>query len=528
EHDLAEFLKGEQRDTCQHVRVRHGKVHNLQDVKEEQDQVENTTQNVSKCNRNNWKSHPPGKRSLGRPFKQEDDTASNGEVTRESPDISALLQRVSSARPHIPRSRSSLAQYTNPQHLVPEKLNRRAHSSLDKPRIRRPPEVEVLLRPDNMNFGSQTDIHIYILQGGSTLLNQLQSCWCARLLSSTLEIAERKTTALTGGRDTRKLERVYEHFKRELLDPNNSADHSFDLLQELHVGLQRNPDLKKIFWKDQMLYHYLTQRLQMALMSEHTDDSDNILTERTEELECAALALDILLLTLQDSDSVQDKVQMFLFNSGSMLKRLLLLMVMPPHIPLRYRNTCSHMLEDFHEFSSSGWSNLPEAEVNYHHLIIILFIMFSLLRINSKYLIRLLAEVTNISTAILYELLLTLRNFVHNNPNLKINKLLEGVALECHLKRSVTQLLAMLFPPQAHRLKPLEAVLVYQHFYVLKCLMENLSRVRDYIQEQFQEEFRYYIHWSRVGRKLSDNYPIKRLLQQLVDGVHQLASTKYS
>ena len=61
---------------------------------------------------------------------------------------------------------------------------------------------------------------------------------------------------------------------------------------------------------------------------------------------------------------------------------------------------------------------------------------------------------------------------------------------ECHLKRSVTQLLAMLFPPQAHRLKPLEAVLVYQHFYVLKCLMENLSQVRSYVQEQFQEEFR--------------------------------------
>ncbi|PSN55469.1 hypothetical protein C0J52_02598 [Blattella germanica] len=64
------------------------------------------------------------------------------------------------------------------------------------------------------------------------------------------------------------------------------------------------------------------------------------------------------------------------------------------------------MLEDFHEFCSSGWNNLPEAE-----------------------LIKLLAEVTNISTAILYELLLTLRNLINNNSNLKLTKLLEGVAL---------------------------------------------------------------------------------------------------
>ena len=112
-----------------------------------------------------------------------------------------------------------------------------------------------------------------------------------------------------------------------------------------------------------MLYHFLTQRLQMMLAGEHAQGSDHVLRERTEELECAALALDILLLALQDSDRMQDKLQMFLFNSGSMLKRLLLLMVIPPHIPLPYHNTCSHMLEDFHEFSSSGWNNLPEAEV---------------------------------------------------------------------------------------------------------------------------------------------------------------------
>jgi hypothetical protein len=46
-------------------------------------------------------------------------------------------------------------------------------------------------------------------------------------------------------------------------------------------------------------------------------------------------------------------------------------------------------------------------------------------------LIKLMAEVTNISTAILYELLLTLHKLIQNNPALQLTKLLEGVAVVC-------------------------------------------------------------------------------------------------
>jgi hypothetical protein len=44
-------------------------------------------------------------------------------------------------------------------------------------------------------------------------------------------------------------------------------------------------------------------------------------------------------------------------------------------------------------------------------------------------LIKMLAEVTNVSTAILYELLLTLQKMNRNNSALRLTKLLDGVAL---------------------------------------------------------------------------------------------------
>jgi hypothetical protein len=183
-------------------------------------------------------------------------------------------------------------------------------------------------------------------------------------------------------------------------------------------------------------------------------------------------------------------------------------------------------------------------------------------------LIKVLAEVTNISTAILYELLLTLQHMVQNNSALKLSKLLDGVALvcispskracpltgaqtagwggpgtyisqqqslsinwwfspwqlnwaptstncsnimmtsfteptiqlidtvllcpqECYMKRSVSQLLGLLSPPSAHILTPMEAVLIYQHLSVLKFIMESISSIQDYVQEQFEEEFRF-------------------------------------
>jgi hypothetical protein len=62
-----------------------------------------------------------------------------------------------------------------------------------------------------------------------------------------------------------------------------------------------------------MLYHFLTQRLQLLLLEPNdppgTLDPRSVLPARTEELEMAVLLLDILLATLQDSNCISDKIQ---------------------------------------------------------------------------------------------------------------------------------------------------------------------------------------------------------------------------
>jgi hypothetical protein len=72
--------------------------------------------------------------------------------------------------------------------------------------------------------------------------------------SSTLELESSQTGGLPGGRDVQHPETVYQHYKRELLEPNISHEHSFSLLQELHASLQLHADLKKYFWKARECY----------------------------------------------------------------------------------------------------------------------------------------------------------------------------------------------------------------------------------------------------------------------------------
>jgi hypothetical protein len=65
--------------------------------------------------------------------------------------------------------------------------------------------------------------------------------------------------------------------------------------------------------QDQMLFHFLTQRLHLLLLEPDNTpaglDPQNILPARIEELELAALLLDILLATLRDSNCISDKIQ---------------------------------------------------------------------------------------------------------------------------------------------------------------------------------------------------------------------------
>jgi hypothetical protein len=83
--------------------------------------------------------------------------------------------------------------------------------------------------------------------------------------SSTLELGGSQCGGLGEGRDLQCLETVYQRYKTQLLNPDNSTNHSFTLLQQLHMGLQQHTDLKKVFWKASGVVHPVSQTRFMTL-----------------------------------------------------------------------------------------------------------------------------------------------------------------------------------------------------------------------------------------------------------------------
>nr|CAD7400726.1 unnamed protein product [Timema poppensis] len=246
------------------------------------------------------------------------------------------------------------------------------------------------------------------------------------------------------------------------------------------------------------------------------------------------------------------------FNGGSVIQSLMVLLVTAPQIPFKYHNTCSRMIEDFRNFSSFVWNKLPEAESDCTVAVLFPYTckqatiamlhrhVFAQNNLNNpsnlsppnkaddkllesrfgplQGLIRLQAEITNTATAVLYEILMTMERLQSKTLSISLRKLLDGLPFKCYVRRSVTQLLGLIFPIQPNKLQAVEAVLVYQHLFVIKCFMKNIPEVKDYIKQHFQEEFRYYICWSRVEHRLPDVFPVKSFVQQLVEEVHEMAT----
>ncbi|KAK7791519.1 hypothetical protein R5R35_008684 [Gryllus longicercus] len=425
--------------------------------------------------------------------------------------ISSLLRRVQYNQPKSSRSFSSMAHYAKSASPLPiAPVEKRSQSVLERPR--RNPSIKSLESCIDESFRLYDDLHIYVLQAKPILLNYLQTNWCAYLLNKTLEVSE-PNLQLNDVIDSFQLENSFNKLRNEIVDPENSIERTYGLLNELRIGFQRRSQLKYIFWKDQMLYYFLMQKLEQymhnlqyrftasPLTYGNEMETDVYIQSRLDELEIIIMLLDVLFDVLHDTDKIHEKMKMLHFRNGTLIKQLLSILVTSPCIPSKFYNTCSRMLEDFNEFSTYAWKNLPEGV-----------------------LIEMLGTIINKIGGIFSELISTIKTLSESNSCISIATIFKDISMANYLKRSITQLLGLLYPVEQRTLKPEDCVLVYHHFFVIKCLMENVPEVQNYVKERYQEEFRYYILWTRINTRIPEKYPVKRVLRPLIEHVHKIGS----
>ncbi|XP_068081885.1 uncharacterized protein C12orf56 [Anabrus simplex] len=527
EHDFIGFLKEPERDKCQHIHIIHKETnkstgkepkveHELEEVDEEEERKkgEEEEKDISPIRENPLEEtiSAPG---IGEEFRSlslgvsvsrasTPKPSATGSPSHTERSISSLLRRVVTDRPRVPRSYSSMG--ANPDEPAPStSLQIRSHSMLDRPRRSQRQFTE---KPDVVGLfcGTRADLHIYVLHENSAFLSNLRRCWSTQLLKRTLSLSE-SSPLYPPVSDVTQLTNVYLQFKKDIMDSSNALEKTFHFLGELLQGLKTRPELKEIFWKDYQLYHYLVRRLhgyvkksrrsRMGMAETKMEELHFLIQVQEEELEFVVMVLEVILASLRDTDNLDVKLK--ILRLEHQIRKLVAVIVAPPWLEGLFLNTCTRMLEDFTEFSSSAWKNLPEAE-----------------------LIRLTADVTNIVSGILFEVLVSLEQLAQNNSNMKMGHVFKDISLECYIRRAVTQLLGFLIPTQGESLTPDATVIVYQHLYVLHRLMDNIPEVLRYVQDHYMEEFRYYVKWSRVNPRILETYPVKRILEPIVDTVHGL------
>lgn len=358
---------------------------------------------------------------------------------------------------------------------------------------------------------NEEELHLYIISLSSPMLMHLRTAWNNYIIRSTLltdpEIAERHKpgTGTSKGPSRIQLERKFSQMKQEILNSGDSMENLFSLMQELMTGAEKYFVLKKLFWKQPDLFVFILQQLQRYLPKSTT----NVHTEkgkqhRADELELAILLIETLGLMFHETEILQGRLGILKANSGKAALDLLVILTCLPEIPQRWRppRTKAHSL--LLETDTDSWETYADAEVA-----------------------KLVQELTNASTVVLFELILIAHQSNWGNDEgkflnicwlVRVLETMQTTMLD-FVTRVLAQAMKLLMPSRHETLTANDAVLLFQLFFVLQTLLEYSPQVSAYVRNNYNEEFRYYVQSPHIVKKLPRQYPITTQTLRLIDEV---------
>uniref|UniRef100_T1IMU9 Uncharacterized protein n=1 Tax=Strigamia maritima TaxID=126957 RepID=T1IMU9_STRMM len=254
----------------------------------------------------------------------------NMQFLQRSPSNSSLSQS--------PPATSKAANSFFPQSVTPTEIWSRSSSRASNGRISAssmsssPATSDSMLNNliDNEEVKME-EINLYILNPNSKFVSNLLLIWDTKLITSTLTLEDDVISNQLPFQKNEKIEKLFKELSEELLEnEKNREEEFFHLLQELFSSLKKYHILRMLFWKNPKLVQLLTSCLTHFLLG--TNPKEEKLENREDELE---------------NKHINDIIEITLTI---------------PKLPTQYLNTTKRMLNDYCEFSSNVWNNLPEAE----------------------------------------------------------------------------------------------------------------------------------------------------------------------
>ncbi|PIK51742.1 hypothetical protein BSL78_11373 [Apostichopus japonicus] len=316
-------------------------------------------------------------------------------------------------------------------------------------------------------------------------------------------VAERLKINTTSA-SSKQLEHQFSQLKQEILNSDRSMETLFSLIQELTNAAEKYFALKRLFWKSDELLLFILHTLQLYLPKSTAD----LLTEagrheRADELELAILLIETIGLMLHDTEIVPNRLVILRLNRGKIMTDVVTILTCLPEIPQRWRPP-RLKAQSLIQTDADGWQSSGDAEVS-----------------------KLVQELTNASTAVLYELILITQQATWGGEEgqfLNLGWLMQFLnsrkAVTFNfLERLLTQAMKLLLPSKDATLSPAQAVLLFQQFSVLRTLLQHSSIISVHIRSSYYEEFRYYVQSPHIVNKLPAAFPITRNTFQLIEEV---------
>ncbi|XP_043092265.1 uncharacterized protein C12orf56 homolog [Puntigrus tetrazona] len=478
-NDLPDFLSGQDRERSMHIRV----VHTTKDPGKKSSRPKGSLQNEP--------SFPlRGRNSSAR-------HSLEGVSPRESSSWRSSPTSMSDGGPEeeggsvVPKRRS--ASCPNPDVLALSVFDTSpAHSSSSSPSA----SVSTALTRRTTAEEKEEELHLYSVSPMSRIYLHLQSSWSSYIIRSTLLLdpAYRKRCGISSSSPQKQQyqktswERTCELFSQlsgELLQDNISLESLYLLLQELHTATNRNPAIKKLFWRSPDLYPFLVK----TLSESSQDGQEGVHT--ADRLLLSTLVVQILSLMFRETEVEVARLSMLTAKQGALTENMLLALVCDP---------------DLHH-SNGSKSSLNKLQ-------------------------RLKADYLDAASVLLFEVVVFCQE-ASSTPALGrfltigwVFRLLKPHPFLFPFVGYQAQQLVLVLSGPRDRLGPSQAVLLFQRCRVLLACLQHSTCLSKYIRTAFKEEFRYYVKTSGLEDKLPHHYPISQPAQHLLSQLLSLVLQK--
>ncbi|XP_044041240.1 uncharacterized protein C12orf56 homolog isoform X2 [Siniperca chuatsi] len=493
-NDLPDFLRGKDRELCQHIRITYvtekpaakGRDWLRRARREGLPPAAPPSRRTSHCPTitHTLEGYPAQRNHSERRTEGVHTLAPTRSASCPNPETAGLL-RV----PHPPTQPPSTATSPTSSPTLTQRLNipepgqvpRRIGSVLSR-----------LLRRDCVNSREEreAELHLYAVSQASRLYIHLQSSWNSFIIKSTLlldPVYRGRCSASSDSSPGKQLPAIswertahlFGQLSSELLQEDISVESLYLLLQELRTAAHRNVALRRLFWRSSEVCVFLVQTLEESLHG--CQSLSEVYT--ADQLLLSTLIAQTLAVMFRETEVEPARLSLLSAKKGALASRMLLALICDPELQTQNQRSaidCEALLAEYLDAACS--------------------LLFELLLLGH--------EASKCSPA---------DNFLSVGWILRV--LLPHPHLLSFIGYQAQQVVLVLSDPEEMFLSPVQSVLLFQRCRLLLACLQYNNQLAQHLRSHFREEFRYFVKLSYAEEKLPPHYPISQPTLRLIEQI---------